>query len=218
MPLRNILFDFDGTLIANSQLIAFESLLVHLKQHQVILEKDKFIERYLGWRGEAILTDLETVLPPGLDKSALLNQTRKRYWIQLESMAMVDPSIFNLLSLSLNFFICSVNEVLKIKRLLKILELDFYFPDHNIFGQEHIQKNKPDPEVYIKCLNDHSLSLSDSIAIEDSPVGVRAAKAAGLYVYGYLYQLPRSVEATQSLKLLEAGADKLIHCFGEITY
>lgn len=42
-------------------------------------------------------------------------------------------------------------------------------------------KMKPDPDTYLKTLEKIELSASDCVAVEDSPLGVKAAKNAGLY-------------------------------------
>jgi putative hydrolase of the HAD superfamily len=44
-----------------------------------------------------------------------------------------------------------------------------------------VTKLKPDPEIYIAALNGLGIGPHEAIAFEDSPVGSRAAKAAGIY-------------------------------------
>ena len=38
-----------------------------------------------------------------------------------------------------------------------------------------VKKPKPDPDIYLKVLNDNSLNIEETIIIEDSEVGVKAA-------------------------------------------
>ena len=45
---------------------------------------------------------------------------------------------------------------------------------------EDVSRKKPDPEVYLKCLAQLGVRPQDALAIEDSAVGLAAAKAAQL--------------------------------------
>lgn len=47
-----------------------------------------------------------------------------------------------------------------------------------------IDHRKPDPECYLRSLANLGMDASHGVAFEDSPVGIRAAKSAGLYVVG----------------------------------
>lgn len=47
------------------------------------------------------------------------------------------------------------------------------------------QKHKPEPDPYLLALRLLGQSAESAVAIEDSPTGIHAAKAAGLYVFGY---------------------------------
>lgn len=62
---------------------------------------------------------------------------------------------------------------------LQRLGLDSYFD--NIRTSDDVQLVKPHPELYLSVLNGLGLQASEAIALEDSPIGVQAAKHAGLY-------------------------------------
>jgi mannitol-1-/sugar-/sorbitol-6-/2-deoxyglucose-6-phosphatase len=47
---------------------------------------------------------------------------------------------------------------------------------------EFMEHGKPHPEVFLKCAEELDVSPDDCIVIEDSPNGVKAAKAAGMRV------------------------------------
>ena len=50
-----------------------------------------------------------------------------------------------------------------------------------IKGSDDVANVKPDPELYLSALEQLDARAESSMAIEDSPVGVAAAKAAGLF-------------------------------------
>ncbi len=47
-----------------------------------------------------------------------------------------------------------------------------------------VKRPKPDPDIYLKVVNDNSLNIEETVIIEDSGVGVKAATAAGVRVFG----------------------------------
>jgi len=59
---------------------------------------------------------------------------------------------------------------------LKLLD---YF--HSIRCFEDTDRHKPDPTPYLKVLEDLGAKADEAIALEDSPNGVAAAKAAGIF-------------------------------------
>lgn len=53
--------------------------------------------------------------------------------------------------------------------------------DFVISGEECVQ-SKPDPEIYIRAIKALELLETEVLAVEDSALGIRAAKAAGVTV------------------------------------
>jgi len=53
-----------------------------------------------------------------------------------------------------------------------------------ILGVDDVRRPKPDAEIYLAACERLGGTPSRSIALEDSPIGVAAARAAGLYVIG----------------------------------
>ncbi len=51
---------------------------------------------------------------------------------------------------------------------------------------EDCQNPKPAPDVYVVALNKLGVKPEDAVAVEDSPIGIDAAKAAGLCTYALL--------------------------------
>jgi beta-phosphoglucomutase-like phosphatase (HAD superfamily) len=49
-----------------------------------------------------------------------------------------------------------------------------------IIGSDHVARGKPQPDVYLRALTELGLSTVETVAIEDSQVGLAAARAAGL--------------------------------------
>jgi HAD superfamily hydrolase (TIGR01509 family) len=70
---------------------------------------------------------------------------------------------------------------------------------HGIVGREDVESRKPHPEPILKCLGHLQLDPHETIYIGDSPVDIRAGKAAGLYTIGVLTGTsPREVLSLES--------------------
>jgi HAD superfamily hydrolase (TIGR01509 family) len=53
-----------------------------------------------------------------------------------------------------------------------------------VVAADEVSEPKPSPDVYLRACELLDAEPSRSIALEDSPIGVAAARAAGLYVIG----------------------------------
>jgi HAD superfamily hydrolase (TIGR01509 family) len=66
---------------------------------------------------------------------------------------------------------------------LRLFGIEPYFD--RIISADDITHSKPHPEIYLKAIEKSGLEKRELIAIEDAPNGIKAAKAAGLYVVGF---------------------------------
>jgi beta-phosphoglucomutase len=72
-----------------------------------------------------------------------------------------------------------------------------------IASLEDIHRGKPDPEVFLVAAHKAGVLPSRSVVFEDAPVGIQAAKAAGMWAVG--------VGTTHPLEsLTAAGADEVV--------
>jgi pyrophosphatase PpaX len=55
-----------------------------------------------------------------------------------------------------------------------------------IVGREDVESRKPHPEPVLKCLGHLELDPQEVVYIGDSPIDIRAGKAAGSYTVGVL--------------------------------
>jgi len=69
---------------------------------------------------------------------------------------------------------------------------------------------KPSPTLYLEALRRLEVAADEAVAFEDSPHGVRAAKAAGIFTVA----VPN--EVTRDLGLDDAGADLLLDSLADL--
>jgi HAD superfamily hydrolase (TIGR01509 family) len=62
--------------------------------------------------------------------------------------------------------------------------VNFFAPNH-IWGSDQVARPKPDPDVYLAAAQSLAIAPEACLAVEDSPTGIRAARAAGMRVIGY---------------------------------
>ena len=91
--------------------------------------------------------------------------------------------------------------------VLRLLHLESYF-DITLAGDE-VERRKPDPQLYCQVLESYDMSASDAFAVEDSFVGASAAKAAGLFCFGYV----NPTSGNQNLEI----SDRKVYSLTEIT-
>ena len=72
-----------------------------------------------------------------------------------------------------------------------------------IASLEDITHGKPDPEIFLVAAAKSGVEPIRSVVFEDAPVGIQAAKAAGMYAVGLTTTVPASALET-------AGADEVI--------
>ncbi|MEU9788624.1 HAD family hydrolase [Streptomyces phaeochromogenes] len=85
--------------------------------------------------------------------------------------------------------------------------LDRWFDDGRIFSSQDVGRGKPAPDLFLHAAERMGVSPGKCVVVEDSPLGVRAAVAAGMDVYGFTAMTPAE-------RL--AGADRLFGDMGEL--
>jgi HAD superfamily hydrolase (TIGR01509 family) len=77
--------------------------------------------------------------------------------------------------------------------------LDRWFDDERIFSSQDVGRGKPAPDLFLHAAERMGVRPERCAVVEDSPLGVRAAVAAGMDVYGFTAMTPaeRLSEATR---------------------
>ncbi|MGW3426086.1 HAD family hydrolase [Streptomyces phaeochromogenes] len=85
--------------------------------------------------------------------------------------------------------------------------LDRWFDDGRVFSSQDVGRGKPAPDLFLHAAERMGVPPEKCLVVEDSPLGVRAAVAAGMDVYGFTAMTPAE-------RL--AGADRLFGDMGEL--
>ncbi|MEU0656228.1 HAD family hydrolase [Streptomyces albogriseolus] len=68
--------------------------------------------------------------------------------------------------------------------------LDRYFDDGRIFSSQDVGRGKPAPDLFLYAAERMGTAPERCVVVEDSPLGVQAAVAAGMDVYGFTAMTP----------------------------
>jgi beta-phosphoglucomutase-like phosphatase (HAD superfamily) len=85
--------------------------------------------------------------------------------------------------------------------------LDRWFEDGRIFSSQDVGRGKPAPDLFLHAAGRMGVAPERCAVVEDSPLGVQAAVAAGMDVYGF-------TAITPAERL--AGATRLFSDMGEL--
>ncbi|MET8473164.1 HAD family hydrolase [Streptomyces sp. NPDC006422] len=68
--------------------------------------------------------------------------------------------------------------------------LDRFFGDERIFSSQDVGRGKPAPDLFLYAAERMGVPPERCVVVEDSPLGVQAAVAAGMDVYGFTAMTP----------------------------
>ncbi len=87
---------------------------------------------------------------------------------------------------------------------------DFGVPKSNIVSGNDVKQGKPHPEPYLIALEKSGFKKEECIVVENAPLGVESAKAAGIY------SIAVNTGKLNGQVLLDAGADELFESTVEL--
>jgi beta-phosphoglucomutase len=203
-----VIFDFDGVIVDSEPLhyAAFQRTLEPLGLHFTWQE---YIETYIGFDDRdafrhafstkgTILSQEKLYLLIG-QKAAFFNEVIRS---GVSAYPGVLDLIFHLSAIKIPLAICSGALKSDIDPILDMLGIAKFFDI--VVTADDVAASKPDPECYqlafrrLQSAHQNHFSKDVTIAIEDTPAGISAAKAAGLMVCAVTNSYPanRLAQAT----------------------
>ncbi|MGV9348223.1 HAD family hydrolase [Streptomyces spiralis] len=90
--------------------------------------------------------------------------------------------------------------------------LDRWFGEERVFSSQDVGRGKPAPDLFLYAAGRMGVEPERCLVVEDSPLGVEAAVAAGMDVFGFTGMTPatRLASATQLFSTMGELADLLI--------
>ncbi|MFF7239943.1 HAD-IA family hydrolase [Streptomyces collinus] len=90
--------------------------------------------------------------------------------------------------------------------------LDRWFDERRVFSSQDVGRGKPAPDLFLYAAERMGVAPGRCLVVEDSPLGVQAAVAAGMDVYGFTAMTPaeRLTQANQLFSTMGELADLLV--------
>jgi HAD superfamily hydrolase (TIGR01509 family) len=206
--IRALLFDFDG-LIVDTETPSFASWQQVYREHGQELPLDRWAPIIGTTGGFEPLDYLEELHGP-IDREAVRSR-RREHELQLLEIEELRPGILAYLEEAerrgLKTAIVSSSSREWVDRHLHRLERAEHF-DEIVTADRNPERSKPRPTLYLEALDRLGVRANEAVAFEDSPNGVKAAKAAGIFTVA----VPNGV--TVALGLGEA--DLLLESLAEL--
>ena len=195
MALRGLLFDFDG-LIVDTETPSRASWQELYREHGQELPLDRWATLVGTVGGWDPLETLEELVGP-VDRTALRERRLERE-LELGEIEQLRPGVLDYLEEAdrrgLATAIVSSSPAWWVEWHLGRLERAEQF-DAIVTADGDESRAKPRPTLYLEALERLGLRANEAVAFEDSPNGVRAAKAAGLFCVA----VPNGVTAALAL-------------------
>lgn len=175
-----LIFDFDG-LIIDSELPDYEVWQEIYRAHGCDLAFDDWAQGIGSMDTFDPYSHLEAQLGRPIDRAAVRADRQRRYHemvVRQPILPGVEAYLADARRLGLKLAVASSSSRSWVAGHLARLGLDRYF-DCLACGDE-VARTKPDPAVYQAALRGLGTPPARAIALEDSPNGVLAAKAAGM--------------------------------------
>ncbi|MFI1922544.1 HAD family hydrolase [Streptomyces sp. NPDC020377] len=204
-----VIFDNDGVLV-DSEPISNRLLAAYLTEIGHPTSYEDSIRDYMGSAMHRIhdLVQERTgqQLPAEFDDT-FHRRVFAAFERELEPVAGAEDVLAKLAAAEVPYCVASSGSHERIRVGHRKTGLDRWFEDARIFSSQDVGKGKPAPDLFLHAARRMGVAPERCVVVEDSPLGVRAAVAAGMDVYGFTAMTPAA-------KL--AGATQLFPDLGQL--
>ena len=211
--IKNIIFDFDGVLV-DSEILAAKAFSRYMIRFGVDISEKEFA----NFAGNKTINVVEI-----LSKKYSINDKKKFYNdimniasnIYKNELTIINGAYNFINNKKLNIFIGSNSTKNRIIDGLQKVKLDKFFKPEQVYSFDLVKNPKPYPDIYLKVVKDNNLNKDETIIIEDSVIGIKAAVNAGVKVIGFTAG-GHWHENRDEKELLEAGAILVTNDYNKI--
>jgi HAD superfamily hydrolase (TIGR01509 family) len=178
-----IIFDCDGVLV-DSELLSCRCLSEVLAEFGFAMSEAQALELFLGRSTKAIeqhYRDLGQVVPESF-VPRLKSRVLATFAHSLEPISGVGAVLSGL---AVPFCVASSSDLDRVSLSLDVTGLAPHFGDR-VYSAQMVRHGKPAPDLFLHAAEKMRASPDRTLVIEDSVSGVRAAKAAGMTVWGFV--------------------------------
>ncbi|MFF5805624.1 HAD family hydrolase [Streptomyces sp. NPDC012746] len=187
-----VIFDNDGVLVdseplANGILAGYLSELGHPTSY------DESLRDYMGaavHRVHDVVFERTGERLPAEFEETLHARTFAAFERELKPVPGVEDVLGALTAQGVAYCLASSGTHERIRVGHRAAGIDGWFEEEWIYSSEDVGQGKPAPDLYLHAADQMGVLPSRCVVVEDSPLGVRAAVAAGMDVYAFTGMLP----------------------------
>ncbi|MFD9795560.1 HAD family hydrolase [Streptomyces sp. NPDC059070] len=187
-----IIFDNDGVLV-DSEPISNTILAAHLTELGFPTSYEDSIRDYMGSAmhrvHDLIRERTGRVLPADFD-DAFHARVFAAFERELQPVAGVAEVLGKLVADGVPYCVASSGSHERIRVGHRTTGLDEWFEDEWVFSSQDVGRGKPAPDLFLHAAERMGVAPERCAVVEDSPLGVEAARAAGMDVYGFTAMTP----------------------------
>lgn len=203
-PFDLVIFDCDGVLV-DSERIANREFALLLKEIGLHFTLPEMFDTFVGNsmpRCVEIITERLGHAPPDdlLDRYAVVTQAALAR--ELRPVPGIDALLDRLDRVGLPYAVASNGEHAKMQTTLGVTGLLPRFEGRR-FSSMDVARPKPAPDLFLHAAGQMGVAPTRCVVIEDSPLGIQGACAAGMTVIGYADLMPAE-------RLRAAGAQAVV--------
>jgi HAD superfamily hydrolase (TIGR01509 family) len=178
-----IIFDCDGVLV-DSEMLSCRCLAQALARHGIDVAVDQALELFLGRNTAAVLDHYQALghSIPEQFSAELSAGVRAAFLAALRPMEGVSSVLGGL---QMPYCVASSSDLDRVSYSLSLTGLTVHF-DRRLFTSQMVERGKPAPDLFLYAAEKMQADPRRTLVIEDSVSGVRAGKAAGMTVWGFV--------------------------------
>jgi HAD superfamily hydrolase (TIGR01509 family) len=208
MPQANfeaVIFDHDGTLV-DTESPDFEACTMLCREHNLALSEEYWAGIVVGRIGGYDTLYHDLFESKGITRDYMQQRLEYLWEITLQNTQLM-PGVTDLLTqLSAHGYrlaVATASDKAWVDRWLDHFGIKSYF--QSISTSNDIINNKPAPDVYLHAARQLGVSPHKCLVFEDSPVGVEAAKSAGMTVVAVPNRVTRKLQFEQAHTVVKTG-------------
>jgi HAD superfamily hydrolase (TIGR01509 family) len=200
-----IIFDCDGVLI-DSEVLSCRCLSETLAAYGIDLGVDQALDLFLGRSVTAVLQHYQALGRAIPEQFAAELKARVRTAF-VSSLGPIEGVKSVLEGLRVPHCVASSSDVDRVSFSLSLTGLALHF-DTRLYTSQMVRHGKPAPDLFLYAAERMQADPHCALVIEDSVSGVKAGKAAGMTVWGFVGGSHYQSRDGKAI-LREAGADRV---------